>query len=36
MVMLILLAASALVGIAFSVRAVLSDGPQRIPTRRFR
>ena len=34
MFMLLLLAASAIVGIAFSVRAIISDGPQRVPTRR--
>jgi hypothetical protein len=33
MFMLLLLAASAVVGIAFSVRAVITDGPQRVPTR---
>jgi hypothetical protein len=33
MFLLLLLAASAVVGITFSVRAVISDGPQRVPTR---
>jgi hypothetical protein len=33
MFMLLLLAASAIVGIAFTVRAILFDGPQRIPAR---
>jgi hypothetical protein len=33
MFLLLLLAVSALVGIAFSVRAVISDGPQRVHTR---
>ena len=33
MFILLLLAVSAIVGIAFSVRAVISDGPQRVPTR---
>lgn len=33
MFFLLLLAASATVAIAFTVRAVISDGPQRVPTR---
>ena len=33
MVMLLLLAVSALVGIVFTVRAVITDGPQRVRTR---
>ncbi len=33
MFMLLLLAASAIVGIAFTVRAVITDGPQRVPAR---
>jgi hypothetical protein len=33
MFLLIVLAASALVGIVFSIRAVVTDGPQRVPTR---
>ena len=33
MFMLLLLAASAVVGIAFTVRAVITDGPQHVPTR---
>jgi hypothetical protein len=32
MVMLLVLAASALVAIVFTVRAVISDGPQRVRT----
>jgi hypothetical protein len=32
MFMLLLLAASAIIGIAFTVRAVISDGPQRVHT----
>ena len=33
MFMLLLLAASAIVGIVFTVRAIITDGPQRVPTR---
>jgi hypothetical protein len=32
MFMLLLLAASATAGIVFTVRAVITDGPQRVPT----
>ena len=32
MFILLLLAVSAIAGIAFSVRAIISDGPQRVPT----
>jgi hypothetical protein len=32
MFILLLLAASAIVGMAFTVRAVITDGPQRVPT----
>jgi hypothetical protein len=33
MFILLLLAISAIAGIALSVRAIISDGPQRVPTR---
>ena len=32
MFLLLLLAAAAIVGIGFTVRAVITDGPQRVPT----
>ncbi|MDQ1551402.1 MAG: hypothetical protein QOD50_824 [Actinomycetota bacterium] len=34
MFMLLLLAASALAGIVFTVRAIITDGPQSVSTRR--
>ena len=33
MFLLLLLAAAAIVGIVFTVRAVITDGPQRVRTR---
>jgi hypothetical protein len=33
MFLLLVIAASALVGIVFTVRAVITDGPQRVQTR---
>ncbi len=33
MFLLLVLAVAALVGIAFTVRAVITDGPQRVQTR---
>lgn len=36
MFLLLLLAASALVGIGFTIRAVITDGPQRVPTHNSR